>query len=83
MCIRDRGGGTGSISLVHPDGINEALEIKPASLQVDPLTAVCIETPGAGGYGMPSERDKESLLEDLKSEKFSRAFLKENYNFEI
>ena len=78
-----KGGGTGSISLVHPDGINEALEIKPASLQVDPLTAVCIETPGAGGYGMPSERDKESLLEDLKSEKFSRAFLKENYNFEI
>ena len=77
-----KGGGTGSISLINPDGSKELLDIKPASLQVEPTKAVCIETPGAGGYGAPVDRDKESLLEDFKSEKFSRLFLKENYNFE-
>ena len=77
-----KGGGTGSISLINPDGSKEELDIKPASLQVEPTKAVCIETPGAGGYGAPVDRDKESLLEDFKSEKFSRLFLKENYNFE-
>ena len=77
-----KGGGTGSISLINPDGSKEELDIKPASLQVEPTKAVCIETPGAGGYGAPVDRDKESLLEDFKSEKFSRSFLKEHYNFE-
>ena len=77
-----KGGGTGSISLINPDGSKELLDIKPASLQVEPTKAVCIETPGAGGYGAPVDRDKESLLEDFKSEKFSRSFLKEHYNFE-
>ena len=78
-----KGGGTGSISLINPDGSKELLDIKPASLQVEPTKAVCIETPGAGGYGAPVDRDKESLLEDFKSEKFSRLFLKEHYNFKI
>ena len=77
-----KGGGTGSISLINPDGSKELLDIKPASLQVEPTKAVCIETPGAGGYGAPVDRDKESLLEDFKSEKFSRLFLKDHYNFE-
>ena len=77
-----KGGGTGSISLINPDGSKEELDIKPASLQVEPTKAVCIETPGAGGYGAPVDRDKESLLEDFKSKKFSRSFLKEHYNFE-
>ena len=77
-----KGGGTGSISLINPDGSKELLDIKPASLQVEPTKAVCIETPGAGGYGAPVDRDKESLLEDFKSEKFSRLFLKQHYNFE-
>ena len=77
-----KAGGTGSISLINPDGSKEELDIKPASLRVEPTKAVCIETPGAGGYGAPVDRDKESLLEDFKSEKFSRSFLKEHYNFE-
>ena len=77
-----KGGGTGSISLINPDGSKEVLDIKPASLQVEPTKAVCIETPGAGGYGAPDDRDKGLLLEDFKSEKFSRLFLKEHYNFE-
>ena len=77
-----KGGGTGSISLINPDGSKEELDIKPASLQVEPTKAVCIETPGAGGYGDPVDRDTGSLLEDFKSEKFSKLFLKEHYNFE-
>ena len=42
-----KGGGTGSISLLHDDGRRQELAIKPASLEVEPSTAVCIETPGA------------------------------------
>ena len=75
-------GGTGSISLLHDDGEREELAIKPASLEVEPNTAVCIETPGAGGYGPPEKRDAASVEEDYRSGKFSAAFMRETYGYE-
>lgn len=74
-------GGTGSISLLHDDGHRTELAIKPASLEVEPSASVCIETPGAGGYGAAQERDDESLLDDLRSEKFSAEFMEKFYNY--
>jgi len=74
-------GGTGSISLIHDDGSRTELAIKPASLDVEPSVAVCIETPGAGGYGLASERQRESLLDDFQSEKFSRDFMEKFYGY--
>jgi N-methylhydantoinase B len=78
-----KGGGTGSISLLHDDGRRQELAIKPASLEVEPSAAVCIETPGAGGYGPPSERVAASLVDDLRSEKFTADFMREAYGYEV
>jgi len=44
--------------------------------------AVVIETPGAGGYGPPSERAPAALREDYRSGKFSREFLRKNYGYD-
>ena len=74
-------GGTGSIALLHDSGVREELAIKPASLEVAPSTAVCIETPGAGGYGPPQDRDAESLAEDFRSGKFNASFMRDNYDY--
>ena len=41
-----------------------------------------VETPGAGGYGDPAERDINALQSDFVSGKFSRAFLKQHYGFD-
>jgi N-methylhydantoinase B len=49
---------------------------------VKPDEAIVVETPGAGGYGKPSERDKAAVKNDLASGKFSRAFIKQNYGVE-
>ena len=72
-------GGTGSIAILHPDGRREALTVKPSSLEIPPDAAVCIETPGAGGYGPPDERDGDLLVEDRRSGKFSDDFMTERY----
>ncbi|MDA0340331.1 MAG: hydantoinase B/oxoprolinase family protein [Proteobacteria bacterium] len=75
-------GGTGSIALQHDDGAREELAIKPASLEVGPDTAVCIETPGAGGYGPPGDRDASSLEEDYRAGKYTADFMRETYGYE-
>ena len=77
-----KAGGTGSISLLHDDGQRQELAVKPASLEVEPSAAVCIETPGAGGYGPPGERDASSLADDLRSGKFTADFMREAYDYE-
>mgnify|MGYP003326089855 FL=1 len=75
-------GGTASISLHYDDGKKESLAIKPASLEVKPNVAVCIETAGAGGYGPPAERDIGSLQDDARSGKFNAEFMRKFYNFQ-
>jgi N-methylhydantoinase B len=75
------GGGTGAISLLYDNGTRKNLAIKPASLDVEPGVAVCIETPGAGGYGLPVERDGDSLIDDLRSGKFTKEFMQEFYDY--
>lgn len=74
-------GGTGSISLLHDGGEREELAIKPASLEVGPDTSVCIETPGAGGYGPPDQRDAASVAEDYRSAKFTADFMRKTYGY--
>jgi N-methylhydantoinase B len=75
-------GGTGSISLLHDDGRRQELANKPASLEVEPSAAVCIETPGAGGYGPPEVRDAASLEDDVRSGKFTADFMRQSYGHE-
>ena len=44
-----------------------------------PDEAVVVETPGAGGYGPPGERDGGALTEDRASGKFSPDFMRRHY----
>lgn len=74
-------GGTGKFGKLSGGG-EVPLPTKPANLLVTADEAVVIETPGAGGYGAPSERDQAAIENDFVSGKFSRGFIKENYGIE-
>lgn len=54
----------------------------PGKVPTQPLSehqAICILTPGAGGFGEPKERPAEMQREDADSGKFSRAYMARNY----
>jgi N-methylhydantoinase B len=74
-------GGRSKIEIVHDRGGRRKLAGKPSSLEVPAGAAVSIETPGAGGYGPPRRRAPEKLAEDLRSGKFSRAYMKKHYGY--
>jgi N-methylhydantoinase B len=74
-------GGTGRFVRLS-GGAEVPLPTKPANLEVTPDEAIVVETPGAGGYGKPSERERGAIENDLVSGKFSRAFIKAHYGVE-
>jgi N-methylhydantoinase B len=74
-------GATGRFMKKHAHG-TEPLATKPMGVQVSPEEAIIIETPGAGGYGRPAERDPSSLERDFASGKFSRAYLRRHYGYD-
>jgi N-methylhydantoinase B len=75
-------GATGRFSITGPTHNDETLPDKPNNIPLGPDDAVVIETPGAGGYGPPSERDGDALAADFRSGKFSAAYLAVHYGFE-
>jgi N-methylhydantoinase B len=74
-------GATGRFVKRHAHGI-ESLSTKPMAIEVSPEEAIIIETPGAGGYGRPAERDANSLARDFVSGKFSREYLRRHYGYD-
>jgi N-methylhydantoinase B len=74
-------GGTGKFVKLS-GGAEVPLPTKPANLEVKPDEAIMVETPGAGGYGKPSEREPAAVENDFRSGKFSRDFIKANYGVE-
>jgi N-methylhydantoinase B len=74
-------GGTGKFVKLS-GGAEVPLPTKPANLEVRADEAIVVETPGAGGYGAPAERDKAAIENDFVSGKFSRDFIKANYGVE-
>jgi N-methylhydantoinase B len=74
-------GGTGKFVKLS-GGAEVPLPTKPANLEVKSSEAILVETPGAGGYGKPSERDPTAVENDFVSGKFSREFVKSNYGVE-
>jgi N-methylhydantoinase B len=78
------GGGSGGTGrFVRLSGGKEVpLPTKPANLEVTPDEAIVVETPGAGGYGKPAERDRAAVEGDFVSGKFSRGYLKQHYGFQ-
>jgi N-methylhydantoinase B len=75
------GGGPGSTGrfVKLSEGREVALPTKPANLEVSESEAIVVETPGAGGYGNPAERDRTEVEHDFVSGKFSREFIRGNY----
>lgn len=74
-----RAGGSGRYLLRDDDGTSRQLDVKPSGITVTPRQTVVVETPGAGGWGPPAERESEALAEDRASGKFSEEFLNGNY----
>ena len=72
-------GAPGRFLLRERDGAARRLPDKTPEVRVRPDQALVVETPGAGGYGPPSERDAEHLAADRGSGKFSDAFTKRHY----
>jgi N-methylhydantoinase B len=72
-------GAMGRFQHVTANGEAAQLEIKPAGIKVGPGEKIVVETPGAGGYGPPSQRSSEHVEDDRRSEKFSDDYLAKYY----
>jgi len=73
-----RPGGSGRFLIQDADG-ERRLDDKPNEVTVGEGTRITVETPGAGGYGDPHERDRTAVARDRDSGKFSSAYLTEHY----
>ncbi|RUW76593.1 hydantoinase B/oxoprolinase family protein [Mesorhizobium sp. M2A.F.Ca.ET.067.02.1.1] len=64
-------GRAGRLSLVHDNGKIIQVPGKLTGLQIPDSARLEVETPGAGGYGNPAERNSASIEQDTKSGKIS------------
>ena len=71
-------GGSGRFLIRDEDG-ERRLDDKPNEVMVTPGTRITVETPGAGGYGDPAERDRDTVTRDQESGKFSNAYIEKHY----
>ena len=74
-------GASGRFLLQDNQGENQRVDDKPNHVHVSPEDVIVIETPGAGGFGLPKNRDRELLKNDQRSGKFSKSYLKKYYDF--
>jgi N-methylhydantoinase B len=75
-------GRCGRYLLCADKGQEVRLDDKPMGVTVTPAQTVVIETPGAGGYGQPAQRDRALLQEDVQSGKFTPVYIKDQYGLE-
>lgn len=75
-----RPGAAGKFEHENSDGVVTPLSTKPMNVSVKAGDKVTVESPGAGGYGPPQQREKQRVQEDLDSGKFSQAFIEEHYS---
>jgi len=61
------------------DKATRQLAHKPPDMELHPHQAVVVNTPGAGGYGDPAEREPAAVADDRASGKFSEAYMTEHY----
>lgn len=76
-------GGKGRFVLIDDGGGETELPSKPLGVPLGPHQRVVIETPGAGGYGPPGERDPILVAEDARSGKFTAAVLERYYPAQV
>jgi N-methylhydantoinase B len=71
-------GATGQFHLSAAGGTTRRLANK-VRIPLRAGESVVVETPGAGGYGPPSERRPDALAEDERTAKFTPTFMAEHY----
>ena len=71
-------GGLGRFYMIE-GGREIDLPSKPGRISVGPHQSIVIQTPGAGGYGNPRDRDPDLLDADRRSGLFSRGYLARHY----
>lgn len=79
------GGAAGACGrFIKIDGEGTVMELpsKPGGVDFGPGEKVTIETPGAGGYGPPSERATAAINEDVRSGKYGEDFIGAHYGRE-
>jgi len=74
-----RPGTAGRFLFEGDDGGETPLGTKPGDRVLRADQRAVIETPGAGGYGRPEERDPEKIAEDRRSGKFTDAYISRWY----
>jgi len=72
-------GGSGRFMLEDEDGTRR-LNDKPNEVEVKLGTKITVETPGAGGYGKPTDRSEDARKRDSESGKFSDEYMQKNYS---
>lgn len=72
-------GGLGAFSLRSDQGEEQPLPSKATNIRLSPNSIAVIRTPGAGGYGAPSERSPAAVENDRASGKFSEGYITRNY----
>ena len=72
-------GVSGRFRLKDADTTIRELAHKTGRMELLPTQSAIVETPGAGGYGLPSERSEDDIDIDRRSGKFSTAYLALNY----
>lgn len=73
-------GAAGAFYLDQGGAARKSLPPKASDIRLTPDMAVVIETPGAGGYGDPSDRAETAREQDRSSGKFSAAYMRRNYD---
>ena len=71
-------GGSGQFLIEDAEG-QRRLNDKPNEVEIKLGTKITVETPGAGGYGPPKERNADAVARDLNSRKYSEDFIFKNY----
>ena len=71
-------GGSGQFLIEDAEG-QRRLNDKPNEVEIKLGTKITVETPGAGGYGPPKERNADAVARDLNSCKYSEDFIFKNY----
>jgi N-methylhydantoinase B len=72
-------GAPGQFVLESNNGLRTRLSSKPSWITIGPDQRLVAESPGAGGYGRPSERSREKLAVDYKSGKYNLNYLMREY----
>ncbi|MFB6221022.1 MAG: hydantoinase B/oxoprolinase family protein [Halolamina sp.] len=64
---------------INPDGDDPTPVSSKSTTNLDPGDVASVQTPGGGGYGDPTERDPQRVLDDVRNDKVSVEAAREEY----